>query len=329
MFNVTIVGYDQAYASAITGALDMFALAGVSWQRMQGARPEQRFRVQLASIGARPVSCINHLTLQANVALEDIQRTDLLLIPTIGGQIDKVLQANRQLLPHIQRLYAQGADVASNCSGAFFLAECGLLNGIQATTHWGYADLFALRYPQVDLQAEKMITQQDRIFCAGGGMAWFDLTLLLIERYCGHEVATNTAKAHVIDLQRGDQSAYASLNRRKFHQDKDIARAQDWIEQHYQQQSNINALAAMVNLSPRTFSRRFKSATGVTPLAYIQNVRIEQAKKQLEGTLATPEQITHEVGYEDISSFTRLFKVNTGLSPTQYRNKFKRQVNLL
>lgn len=324
MYKVTILGFEQAYASAITGALDLFALAGVTWQRMRGDLPKQLFNVQLASLGAQPIQCINQLQLNSHIAIEDLEHTDLLLIPTIGGAIDPVLERNRGLLQYIQHHYHAGADVASNCSGAFLLAESGILDGKEATTHWGYADLFQQKYPLVKLQPEKLITQQDRIYCSGGGMAWFDLALLLIERYCGHDVATNTAKAHVLDMARGNQAAYAQVRSKKYHQDAEILRCQEWLESHYSETINIEQLAHRFNLAPRTFVRRFKNATDQAPIKYLQAIRIEAAKKQLETQNIPAEQITNLVGYDDLSSFTRLFKQHTGLSPSQYRKKFKR-----
>ncbi|WP_026374835.1 GlxA family transcriptional regulator [Aestuariibacter salexigens] len=326
MYRVTILGYEQAYASAITGALELFALAGVTWQRMHGIPPEPKFHVEIATLAGLPVRCINNLTLQAHVAIEDVKKTDLLLIPTIGGRVEDVLQQQSTILPHILRLYHAGADVASNCSGAFFLAEAGLLDGLTATTHWGYADLFRRRFPLVRLQEDKMITQNDRLFCSGGGMAWFDLTLLLIERYCGHDVAAQTAKAHVIDPVRANQAAYGNIRSKKHHHDKDITVVQEWIEEHYSSSLSLEQLATLINTSPRTLIRRFKQATGTTPSRYVQMVRIEAAKKFLETTSLSTEQIINQVGYEDMSSFCRLFKNRIGLSPVQYRHNFRRSV---
>lgn len=324
MYKVTILGFEQAYASAITGALDLFALAGVTWQRMQGETPQKLFDVQLASLGKKPIQCINHLQLTSHIAIEEVEHTDLLLIPTIGGAIEPVLAQSRALLQYIQHHYHAGADVASNCSGAFLLAESGVLNGKDATTHWGYAELFKHKYPLINLQPEKLITQDDRIYCSGGGMAWFDLALLLIERYCGYDVATNTAKAHVLDLARGNQAAYAQVRSKKYHQDQEILACQEWLENHYATPIKIENLAKQFNLAPRTFIRRFKRATDQSPLHYLQSIRIESAKKLLESQSKPAEQITNEVGYDDLSSFTRLFKQHTGLSPSQYRKKFKR-----
>jgi transcriptional regulator GlxA family with amidase domain len=155
-------------------------------------------------------------------------------------------------------------------------------------------------------------------------MAWFDLALLLIERYCGHDVATTTAKAHVIDLARGAQAAYANIRTKKYHQDPDILFIQDWLDAHFSQRITVNLLPELVNLTPRTFNRRFKKATEQNPLEYLQALRIEAAKKHLETSPDSIERIVNQVGYDDLSSFTRLFNRHTGLSPSQYAKKFKR-----
>tara|TARA_R110000744_G_scaffold80307_8_gene157677 strand:- start:12230 stop:13204 length:975 start_codon:yes stop_codon:yes gene_type:complete len=324
VYKVTILGFDQAYASAITGVLDIFGLAGITWQRMQGLPIKPLFDVQIASLNQRHVKCINQLELNAHVSIESVDKTDLLLIPTIGGDPIEVLKNNVELLAHIRKHYSLGADIASNCSGAFFLAQAGILDKRMATTHWGYADLFRQLYPNVNLHIDRMITEQDNIFCSGGGMAWFDLALLLIERYAGHDIATTTAKAHVIDLSRGDQSAYASLRTKKYHQDVEILAVQHWLEEHFAQKVVVDTLCEKVNLTSRTFVRRFKRATEQSPLAYLQGVRVEAAKKHLEASTHSVERIVNLVGYDDLSSFTRLFKKHTGLSPSQYGKKFRR-----
>jgi transcriptional regulator GlxA family with amidase domain len=324
VYKVTILGFDQAYASAITGALDLFALAGVTWQRMQGLAPEAQFEVQIATLKKSKIRCINHLEINSHIAIEEVHKTDLLLIPTIGGSLQPVLDSNKALLPHIRKHFLAGADIASNCSGAFLLAEAGILDGREATTHWGYAELFRHTYPEVNLRPERLITSDQNIYCSGGGMAWFDLALLLIERYCGHDVATTTAKAHVIDISRGEQSAYASLRAKKYHQDPDVLIVQEWLESHFAGPIVLGEIGQLVNISSRTFNRRFKKATEQTPLEYLQNLRIEGAKKRLESSADSIERIVNQVGYDDLSSFTRLFKSHTGLSPSQYAKKFKR-----
>ena len=323
-FIVTVFGFEHALASAITGALDLFAFAGISWQRIHHQRPTPQFTVQLASSHGQPIVCSNQLTLTPHLAIEDVAHTDILLIPTIGGDIDTVLQNNANQLVQLRRLHKQGADIAANCTGTFLLAETGILNDKVATTHWGYADKFKARYPMVNVQPDKMVTEDNSVFCASGGMAWIDLALLLIERYCGNGIASDTAKSHVLDLSRANQTAYASSRQFKFHQDKDILAVQHYIDAHLHTPMTLNELAGKHNLTERTLIRRFKHACGFTPLQYLQRIRLERARKLLETTHAPIESIVNQIGYEDLSSFSRLFKKNTSLSPSQYRSKFQR-----
>ena len=321
---VTVLGFNQALASAITGALDVFAFAGVSWQRIHQMPTTPQFKVQLASAHGQPFLCSNQVTLNPNIAIEDVSHTDILLIPTIGGDIDAVLADIQPQLVHIKRLQKMGADIAANCTGTFILAETGLLANNVATTHWGYADKFKARYSDVDLQSDKMVTQADSIYCAGGGMAWIDLSILLIERFCGHQVASDTAKSHVLDVSRTNQTIYASSRQRHFHSDKDISAVQSYLEQHLHTKFTLAELAHIHNMTERTLMRRFKNACDTTPWQYLQSLRIEHARKLLETTSMSLEKLVYAVGYEDMSSFTRLFKKTTGLSPSQYRAKFNR-----
>lgn len=200
-----------------------------------------------------------------------------------------------------------------------------MLDGRRATTHWGYIDLFRARYPKVDLQPEPLITEDGPICCSGGGMAWFDLALYLIERYAGHETAVATAKSYVIDMGRHSQKAYSALEGRRYHQDPLVLRAQDWLEGHYGEPLALQDLASTLNVSARTLMRRFRQATGSTALSYQQTLRIEAARRHLEGTSWSIAQITERIGYEDVSSFIRLFKRETGLSPGEYRERFNRR----
>jgi len=323
-FTVTVLGFNQALASAITGALDVFAFAGISWQRIHHLPTTPRFKVQLASHLGQPFLCSNQITLQPNIAIEDVSHTDILLIPTIGGDIDDVLEETLPLRVHIKRLQKMGADIAANCTGTFLLAQTGLLADKAATTHWGYADKFKTMFPNVNLQSEKMVTEDNAVYCAGGGMAWIDLSILLIERYCGHQVASDTAKSHVLDVSRTSQTIYASSRQRRFHSDKDIMAVQSFLEKNLEKKCTLSELAKRHNMTERTLIRRFKNACDITPGQYLQSLRIEHARKLLETSSMPLESLVGTVGYEDLSSFTRLFKKATGLSPSQYRTKFKR-----
>ncbi len=324
-FVVTILGFEHALSSAITGALDLFAFAGISWQRIHGQTATPKFKVQVASDHGKPFVCSNQLTVTPHIAIQDVSHTDILLVPTIGGDINKVLGSMQSQLVHIRRLQKLGADIAGNCTGVFVLAEAGILNNLRATTHWGYADKFKHMFPLVELESDKMVTEQNSVFCSGGGMAWIDLALLLIERYCGHQVASDLAKSHVLDKSRANQMAYASSRQRKFHQDKDILAVQNYIEEHYQHQLVLPVIAQHFNITERTLLRRFKAATDTTPLQYLQSIRLEQARKLLETPTMPIESVVNAVGYDDLSSFARLFKRKVGVPPSQYRAKFVRE----
>ncbi|NRD70338.1 helix-turn-helix domain-containing protein [Psychrobacter okhotskensis] len=327
-FKVIIVGFDGVLGSVLAGALDLFSFTGVSWQRFLDEAVEPRFDVQIASLGGADIRCSNRLIMRAHCDIQEVTECDLLLIPTIGDSIDKVLSQNSALISHLQRLANTKADIASNCSGAFFLAKAGLLDGKVATTHWGYASKFKTDFPLVDLQENQFVTQSKNqfgnIFCAAGGSAFYDLGLLLIERYCGREISTQVAKTQIIDSKRGNQSSYTNVTLHKPHADQLVKQVQEFIEENFKQPMQVSNLAAMVNITPRTLNRRFQSCVTMRPIEYIQAVRIEQAKRLLELGDVTIKSLTEQVGYDDISSFTRLFKRATELTPKEYQDKFSR-----
>lgn len=324
MYEVVIACFDQALASAITGVVDLFKLAGVTWERIHGQSPNPRFRVRLASFDGAPCHCINGLTLPVHTTLTESTQADLVVVPTIGGPIETVLALNRPLVDWLARLDLDRTTIAGNCTGSFLLAEAGLLDGRQATTHWGFSDAFSQRYPGVNLQAEQLITVDGPMLCAGGGVAWLDLGVYLIERFCGEDVARELAKAYVIDVGRRSQSPYSSLPARRYHQDATVLAIQDWLDAHYATPVDVAALAPRFGLSQRSLLRRFNRAVGETPLTYLQRLRVEAAKRLLEGGDQTQEQITLAVGYEDVSSFSRLFRRLTGMTPGTYRSRFGR-----
>lgn len=325
MKNIYVLGYDHALASAITGVLDLFALAGVTWNRIQGHDPAPIFNVQIASLKGEPIRCINGINLGAHLSFAQIQEPDALIIPTIGGPIEQVLASNSDLIHVIQGASKQQSIIAGNCTGNFLLAEAGILDGRQATTHWGFKEQFKARYPDVNLTAEFMLTRDEHIYCAGGGLAWFDLGLHMIERFVGFETAIQTAKAFVIDYRRDSQLSYSLMGLAKPHKDSLVKDVQHWLTQNYETNINIDELAQRFNVSKRTLIRRFNQALDMPPNTYIQGLRIEGAQKLLEESDMQIDTIMNHVGYEDASSFRRLFKSKTGVTPSDYRSRFHRR----
>lgn len=325
MKNIYILGFDQALASAITGVLDLFALAGVTWNRIQGSQPAPIFNVQIASAHSEPIRCINGINLGAHVSFDQIKQADALIIPTIGGPIEHVLANNPALIELIQKANTKRWILAGNCTGNFLLAHAGILDGKQATTHWGFKDQFKKQYPKVNLTAEFMLTRDEHIYCAGGGLAWFDLGLHMIERFVGFEIAIQTAKAFVIDYRRDSQLSYSLIGLAKPHKDALIKEVQNWLNINYANNISIDDLAERFSVSKRTLIRRFNQSLDMPPNAYIQGLRIEGAQKLLEESEMQIDTIMNKVGYEDASSFRRLFKSKTGVTPSEYRSRFSRR----
>lgn len=325
MKNIYILGFDHALASAITGVLDLFALAGVTWNRIQGNEPNPIFNIQIASVQGDPIRCINGINLGAHVSFAEIEKADALIIPTIGGPIEQVLANNPELIKVIQAANKQQCILAGNCTGNFLLAHAGILDGKQATTHWGFKDQFKTLYPKVNLTAEFMLTRDEHIYCAGGGLAWFDLGLHMIERFFGFEIAIQTAKAFVIDYRRDSQLSYSLMGLAKPHKDALIKDVQHWLTLNYASSIAIDDLAERFSVSKRTLIRRFNQALDMPPNAYLQGLRVEGAQKLLEESEMHIDTIMNKVGYEDASSFRRLFKSKTGVTPSEYRSRFSRR----
>ena len=333
MKHVVVVGFDGALASAITGAVDILALAGVSWQRINDHQPDPAFKVWLASEEGEPIDCLNGLTLSARMSFEQVMTSPTLadellaiLVPTIGGPIEQILAQNQQVMALLSWARQKGIMVIGNCTGNFFLAEAGLLDGRVATTHWGYKSLFEQRYPKVDLRADQLITESDNIYCAGGGLAWFDLGIHIIEKELGYDAALQTAKAFVIDYRRESQLSYSLSRLAVQHHDGLVAQIQEYLLENYRKNESLDEVSDLFNISKRTLIRRFKQALSITPHAYIQHIRLEVAQKKLVETQLSIEQIVNDVGYEDLSSFRRLFRQQAGVTPTEYRKRFAKRL---
>jgi len=319
MKRVTILALDRTMASTVTGPMDIFSQAGVLWNQIGGVEPEPRFRVEIVTVDGKPVECLNQVRILPHSSINEVEDTNLVLISS--EDLSVLSSARPKLVPWLLDRFEEGASLASVCTGAFLLAETGLLNGKRATTHWGFADEFRSRYPEVILTPECLITDEENLFCAGGAHSYFDLALYLVEKFCGYEVASQCARALLLEMGRASQVPFAIFEFQKHHKDREILSAQNLMEKHYDGEMNIPQLAGKAGMSLRTFKRRFREATGEAPLAYLQRYRIEKAKRLLENPGHNIAEVSYRVGYENVDFFRSLFKRYTRMSPNTYRQR--------
>ena len=322
LLDVTIVILEEGYASTAIAPIEIFHSAGVVWNWLHGGALQPRFRVRTASIGGRTVNAAGSLGLTPDCAINDIKHTDIIIVSAPGWDVLDHIAKNTDLLPWLRKWNARGAYIAGACTGAAFLAESGILDGRKATTHWGVAEIFRERYPKVRWQTDQFVTEDGRLFCSGGVYASIDLSLYLVEKFCGHEIAIQCAKSLLLSMPRGRQSGYSVVQLSRPHSDDKIRQTEEYLQQHYDSDVSIDSLAERVGMGPRNFIRRFKAATGRVPGAYIQMLRVSAAKELLENGASSIQAVSSKIGYEDIGFFRNLFKRHTGMTPGEYRDRF-------
>lgn len=322
MINVTVLFVDDTFASTALGPMEVFRHTGALWNSLTGTKPAPRFRVTTASVGGRPISANGGIQIRPAIALSEVRNTDLIFIPTTGPSLDDIVERNAPVVPWLRRWHKRGAMIASVCSGVGLVAASGLLDNRRATTHWGIAEHFRRMYPNVRWMPELMVTEDGPFFTGGGVNAALDLSLYLVEKLCGHDVAMQTAKALLIETPRAWQAGFGIIPLKTEHSDESISTAQDWLHQNFHRDFPLSSPAQRVGMSLRNFVRRFKQATGDSPLAYLQKLRVAAAKRLLECDHRTMQEISNAVGYEDVAYFRSLFQRHTGVSPSAYRQKF-------
>ncbi|HNP23018.1 MAG TPA: helix-turn-helix domain-containing protein [Panacibacter sp.] len=286
---------------------------------------EPLFKVQLVGI-ARESSQRNGLfTISPDCLIGDVPKTDLIVIPAIYGAPKELMEANAPFIPWIVEQYTNGAEVVSLCIASFFLAATGLLSGKQCATHWIAANDFRALFPDVNLVDDKIMTEEDGIYTSGGAYSFLNLLLYIIEKYAGRDIAVIISKTFMIDIDRNSQSPFIMFQGQKAHEDEPVKKAQEFIEKNFQEKITIDQLASMLALGRRNMERRFKKATANTVTEYIQRVKIEAAKKNLESGRKNINEVMYEVGYSDPKAFRTTFRKITGLSPLEYRNKYNKE----
>jgi transcriptional regulator GlxA family with amidase domain len=322
MIDVTVLFLDETFSSTAVGPMEVFRHAGSLWNILAGKRQVPQFNVTTASADGKAVNCDGPIQIKPAAAIQDIRKTDLIFIPTTGLSIDDVVERNAPVVPWLKRWRKRGAEIASVCSGVGLVAETGMLDGKRATTHWGLAERFREKYPRVHWMPELMVTEDHGFYCGGGVHAALDLSLYLVEKFCGHDIAMQSAKAMLIETPRAWQAGFAVVPLKTEHSDNAISSAQDWLHENFHRVFPLDAPARRVGMSLRNFVRRFKQATGDSPLIYLQKLRIAAAKRLLESDHRTMQEVSDAVGYQDVAFFRALFQRHTGVSPSAYREKF-------
>jgi len=321
MLKIAVLAYDNCLLSGIAGPLDLFTLANWEYRRLNPQTKTPFCRCEVVTTAGDPVTSFNRLPVMPKRSIEDCVDPDLVLIPGMMGRPEQLLE-QPALIDWIRQQHSRGALIASACSGAFLLAETGILQGRSATTHWQLAERFRQRYPDIDLQIDRLLIDGEDYLCAGGTSAHLDLALYLLEKLGSTKLATACARIMLIDRSRRQQAPFVRFRGRKNHGDEPILKIQQWLDENYREKIAVRQMAERSGLNERTFLRRFRKATGEAPLEYLQRMRIETAKQLLCGKDQNLEMITRHVGYEDVSSFRRLFKEIVGLSPAVYRQRF-------
>jgi transcriptional regulator GlxA family with amidase domain len=324
---VAILAVPESTASPLYGMYDVLESAGRDWNVLIEGRPgKSLIRSIIVSADGTPFCSPNGLWVKPECALLECPMPDVIVIPDLMVGPEEDLSGRYPAeLPWLKERYAEGVTLATACTGALILGEAGLLDGQDVTTHWGYCDALAARYPGARLHPNRALVisgEGQRLIMAGGGTSWFDLALFLIARFAGTDEAMRVARLHLIDWHHIGQQPFAALTRSRQVDDAVIARCQEWIAQHYDKDSPVATMARLSGLAERSFKRRFARATGMSPMEYVHTLRLEESKHMLETTDLPVEAVATEAGYEDASFFGRLFRRKVGLTPAQYRKRF-------
>lgn len=300
--SIAIVTYPGAQQSAVLGLCDLFSIANRYSQKHSGNQ------LSVEQISLQAISDKKSETLAA-----------IILPPSLEHSRDN---EEKSIYAWLRSQHSAGAVICSICAGAFWLGHAGLLKGRPATTHWALEDEFRTTFADVNVNTEQLLIDDNDIVTAGGLMAWVDLGLFLVNKWLGPQIVSDTARHLLVDPSGREQRNYRSFRPSLTHGDSAILSLQHWLEANAEMEITVKEMAERVFISDRTFLRRFKAATGMTPLTYLQNLRVEKARGLLERTQIPVNQIGWNVGYLDPSAFSRIFRVITGLTASDYRKRF-------
>lgn len=321
MKKISILVPETAVIESIADPQYLFTMAN---RFLEANGQDPLFEVSLVG-NTREVRFNNGMfSVQTDVLLEDVQATDLVLIPALSGDMKQAISFNRAAIPWIVERYQNGAEVASLCVGAFLLASTGLLEGKRCSTHWAYYNEFREMFPDVEVTDGSILTDDNGLYSSGGANSYWNLLLYLLEKYTDRDMAILASKYFAIDIDRDSQAMFMMFNGQKDHSDEEIKKVQHYLEAHYPDKIRVGELSGKAAMSRRSFERRFKQATDHTVIEYLQRVKVEAAKRSFESTRKNISEVMFDVGYTDTKAFRNVFKKITGLTPIAYRNKYNK-----
>lgn len=311
----------HAVIEAISPAYRLFKTAN-DFLAATGKKP--KFEVEYVGLQKNIKANDGEYTIKMDKLIDEVKKTDLIFIPALYGNMNEAVKSNAKAIPWLQQMHKKGAEIASLCVGAFLLGATGLADGKKCSTHWAYYSEFKETYPDIEVVDGAIVTEQGRVYSSGGANSLWNLLLYLLEKYSDRETAILASKYFAIDIDRSSQAAFAMFTGQKHHNDTEILKAQEHIENNIPEKISIDELAKISAMGRRTFERRFKDATNHTVLEYIQRIKIETAKRHFENNRKNVSDVMYEVGYTDSKAFRDLFKKITGLTPVEYRNKYSK-----
>jgi transcriptional regulator GlxA family with amidase domain len=330
MKHLTIVVPDgQSNLSTIASIVGTYEIFTVANKYRRDTGKDDLFTITLAGVTDRTEVYGGLFAVSPQVNIQAITKTDLIIVPSLVRDYEKAMNGNEIIIKWVEQQYKKGAEIASICTGAFMLAAAGLLDGKSCATHWSAQNTFTNMFPKVNLQNDKLITDEHGICTNGGAYSFLNLVIYLIEKHYDRQTAIYCSKIFQIEMDRQSQSAFTIFTGQKTHDDEVVQKAQAYIETRLDEKISIEQLSSMFAVGRRNFDRRFIKATGNTPLEYAQRVKIESAKKTLETSRKTINEVMYDVGYNDVKAFRELFKKITGMSPLEYRGKYNREAMVL
>jgi transcriptional regulator GlxA family with amidase domain len=320
--HIALLALPDAVVSTLAGIYDVMNAPAVL--NAQGSPP---FDLEIVGESVGPIELASGVPIQVQRSIDTLDATEIVIVPSVLLR-ESGWEKGRypRLVDWLRRVHAGGAVLCSACSGIFLLAETGLFDGKDATVHFAYAQAFAAAHPSVIIHPERVLVvsgPREDLITSGASMTWHDMVLYLIARYAGATDAQEVARMYALQWHQDGLTPYITFQGKSDHGDAEIQSAQKWLSTHFSVANPVEEMIKRSKLAERTFKRRFTAATGLAPIAYVQRLRIEEAKRRLERTDVSADEISWRVGYEDPAFFRRLFKRTTGLSPGVYRKRFR------